>query len=55
MNASSLQFLKDLLAAPSPSGYEGPVRAVWRAETGKYADRVETDLHGNVIAGYHTE
>ena len=55
MESTSLQFLKDLLTAPSPSGYEGPVRDVWRAETGKYADHLETDLHGNVIAGYHTE
>lgn len=55
MESTSYQFLKDLLAAPSPSGYEGPVRAVWRAETEKYADRVDTDLHGNTIAGYHVE
>ena len=39
---------------PGPSGYEGPVRAVWKDAVAKYADRVEVDVHGNTI-GVHNE
>lgn len=51
MEASALQFLKDLLAAPGPSGYEQPVQAVVRSYVQSFADDVRTDLHGNVIVG----
>jgi len=54
MRSSSKRFLVDLLKAPSPSGYEGPVRAVWKDAVKKYADRVEVDVHGNTI-GIHNE
>ena len=54
MRPASKQFLVDLLSAPGPSGYEGPVRAVWKAAVEKYADRVEVDVHGNTI-GVHNE
>lgn len=50
MNEKSLQFLKQIVEAPSPSGYEEPAQRVYREYTRQYADRVETDLHGNVIA-----
>ena len=50
MRAASKQFLQDLLNAPGPSGYEGPVRAVWKREVATYADAVEVDVHGNAIA-----
>lgn len=50
MDDHSLQFLKDLLAAPSPSGYEQPVQNVVRTYVGPFADEVETDWHGNLIA-----
>lgn len=50
MDDHSLQFLKDLLAAPSPSGYEQPVQNVVRAFVGPFADEVNTDWHGNLIA-----
>ena len=49
MRKSSRAFLEALLSAPSPSGYEGPVREVWRAEVKKYADEVTVDVHGNAI------
>ena len=49
------QFLEDLLAAPGPSGYEGPVRAVWKKEVETYADAVEVDVHGNVIAALNAQ
>ncbi len=52
MREASKQFLKELLAAPGPSGYEGPVRSVWKEEVSRYADAVEVDVHGNAIASY---
>ena len=53
MRKASRAFLQALLSAPSPSGYEGPVREIWRTEIGNYADEVEVDLHGNAIAVHH--
>jgi tetrahedral aminopeptidase len=50
MDDHALAFLKDLLHAPSPSGYEQPVQAVIRNYVGAFADDVRTDWHGNVIA-----
>ncbi len=50
MHAPSYQFLKDLLATPSPPGYERPVQDVVRKWAGQYADEVNTDSHGNVFA-----
>jgi tetrahedral aminopeptidase len=50
MRKESRIFLEAMMQVPSPSGYEGPVREVWKAETDKYADRVTVDLHGNAIA-----
>ena len=50
MRDESFRFLSDLIDAPSPSGFEGPVREVWSSYVGQYADSVRTDLHGNVIA-----
>ena len=55
MRAASKQFLVDLLSAPGPSGYEGPVRKVWEAEVKKYADRVEVDVHGNAVGIYNAD
>lgn len=48
MRKESLQFLKDLIAAPSPSGFEQPAQRVVRARMEKIADEVRTDVHGNV-------
>lgn len=48
MRKESLQFLKDLIAAPSPSGFEQPAQRVVRARMEKYADEITTDVHGNV-------
>jgi len=54
MEKSSLSFLKRLLNAPSPSGYERPVQAVVRRFVKSFADEVSTDWHGNVIAAVNT-
>jgi tetrahedral aminopeptidase len=50
MENSSLEFLKQLLETPSPSGFERPIQDVVRRYVADFADRVTTDLHGNVIA-----
>ncbi len=49
MRKESLQFLKDLIAAPSPSGFEVPAQRVVRARMAEYADEIRTDVHGNVM------
>jgi putative aminopeptidase FrvX len=50
MDKAALDFFKRVLATPSPSGYEGPVQTLVREYTESFADRVSTDVHGNVIA-----
>lgn len=50
MRTESLDFLKNLVKAHSPSGYEQPAAAVYRAYTKAFADRVTTDVSGNVSA-----
>ena len=55
MREASKNFLQKLLSAPGPSGYEGPVRDVWKEEVGNYADSVTTDIHGNAIASLGSE
>jgi putative aminopeptidase FrvX len=49
MNKKSLAFLKALLEAPSPSGFEQPAQKVWREYVEPHADRIETDVHGNCV------
>ena len=49
MRKESLKFLKDLIAAPSPSGFEEPAQRVVRGRMEKFADEIRTDVHGNVI------
>ncbi len=50
MRQASLDFLKRIVDTPSPSGYEQPAARVYRAYTEPFADRVATDVHGNVTA-----
>ncbi|MBA4020398.1 MAG: hydrolase [Pirellula sp.] len=50
MEAAALEFLKELLNTPSPSGFEGPGQGVVRRYVKSFADKVTTDSHGNVIA-----
>jgi len=44
------KFFKDLVIAPSPSGFEQPAQEVYRNFVDEFADDVTTDVHGNVIA-----
>jgi endoglucanase len=46
----SLDFLRALIEAPSPSGFEQPAQRVVRERAKAFADEVQTDVHGNVMA-----
>lgn len=46
----SKDFLHKLLTTPSPTGAEQPIQRIVRDRMKRYADVIETDLHGNVIA-----
>ncbi|HEX4129244.1 MAG TPA: M42 family metallopeptidase [Pirellulales bacterium] len=50
MDAAAQSFLQRILETPSPSGFERPVQNHVREYLGAHADRITTDLHGNVIA-----
>jgi endoglucanase len=50
MRSESFDFLKTLVEAPSPSGFEQPAAAVFRAYTAEFADSVDTDVMGSVHA-----
>lgn len=49
MNKDSYSFLKDLMQQPSPSGFEIPAQKVIRQQLKLFADKIITDVHGNVI------
>lgn len=49
MDDAPLAFLKRLLETPGPSGFEGPIQSVVKEYAKDFAERIETDLHGNVI------
>jgi len=50
MNQQDFDFLKELVEASSPSGYEQPAARRLRHEMEGVADELRTDLMGNVIA-----
>jgi endoglucanase len=50
MQKKDLDFLRALVEAPSPSGFEQPAAAVFRERLSKSADRVETNVMGSVHA-----
>lgn len=50
MRAESFKFLKTLVEAPSPSGYEQPAAKVFREYVTPIADEVSTDVMGSVHA-----
>lgn len=51
MTNESYEFLRAMEETPSPSGFEPPAQRIVRARMKKYADSIETDVHGNVIVG----
>ncbi|MCK4535920.1 MAG: M42 family peptidase, partial [Desulfuromonadales bacterium] len=50
MNEKDFAFFKELIEAPSPSGFEQPAQRVIRRELNGVADDIQTDVMGNVIA-----
>ena len=50
MRSESLAFLKDIVNTPSPSGFEERAAEVYRGYTKAFADKIVTDVHGNVAA-----
>ena len=50
MREESVQFLKALVEAGGPSGYEGPVQALFRRQVEPLAESVTTDVMGNTTA-----
>lgn len=50
MREESLSFLRTLLTAPSPTGFEIAGQRVWRDYVAQFADKVESDAYGNVYA-----
>lgn len=50
MDDRSLSFLRKLLDAPGPSGYETAPATVWREEANQFADEVTSDVLGNSYA-----
>jgi endoglucanase len=50
MEASRLDFLRQLLGTPGPSGDEAAAARVWRAEARQFADSVSADVAGNSYA-----
>ena len=49
MRDESFQFLKQIEETPSVSGFEQPVARIVRKRMSKWADDIQTDVHGNVI------
>ena len=50
MEARATDFLRRLLDAPGPSGYERAPARVWRTEAESFADEVSLDVIGNSYA-----
>jgi endoglucanase len=50
MRQESLDFLKELVNAPSPSGFEQPAQRVVREYLTPYADEIRIDVMGNLLA-----
>ncbi|MDR2763101.1 MAG: M42 family metallopeptidase [Planctomycetaceae bacterium] len=50
LETQSKEFLKQILTAPSTTGFEEPVQNIVRQYAQSFADTINTDIHGNVIA-----
>ncbi len=50
MRKESLELLRGLLNAPTPSGYEAPGQRIWCEYVRQFADEVRTDAYGNAVA-----
>src|SRR4051812_15152857 len=50
ISPSSLAFLKGLLDAPAPSGFETAAARAWRSEAESFSHKVTPDVAGNSMA-----
>ncbi|MDP8231593.1 MAG: M42 family metallopeptidase [Candidatus Zophobacter franzmannii] len=50
MNTKHKTFFKNLVTSYSPSGYEKPAQKIYYDYVKQFADKVEADVNGNVIA-----
>ncbi|MBN1553997.1 MAG: M42 family metallopeptidase [Phycisphaerae bacterium] len=50
MRSESLDFLRELLTTPTPSGYESAGQKLWCQYVRQWADEVHTDAYGNAVA-----
>ncbi len=50
MNKQAFKFFKELIEAPSPSGFEQPAQRVIRKGLADVVDDIRTDVMGNVVA-----
>ncbi|MFN8388654.1 MAG: M42 family metallopeptidase [Bdellovibrionota bacterium] len=55
MNKDSMDFLKKLLETPSPSGFEQPIQKIVKRHMAAYADSIEVDVHGNLVACHNPD
>ena len=55
MQKESKDFLYRLLDTPSPTGSEQKIQRVVKERMKKYADLIESDLHGNLIIGLNSK
>jgi putative aminopeptidase FrvX len=50
VETQSREFLRRLLDAPGPSGFEARAARVWREEAGRFCEGVQADVSGNSLA-----
>jgi putative aminopeptidase FrvX len=55
LEEARIAFLRNMIASPSPSGFEQRVQQVIREDIRQYTDEVRTDVHGNVIAALNPD
>ncbi|MEJ7837289.1 MAG: M20/M25/M40 family metallo-hydrolase [Thermomicrobiales bacterium] len=55
MELAQRDFLKRLLNAPGPSGFESIPAGIWRIEASRFADTVDHDVIGNSYASLRSE
>ena len=55
MDSKAESFLKDILATPSPSGYESPLQGIVRHYAGEFAERITADSHGNLMTARNVD
>lgn len=50
MEDSALQYFRQAIETPSPSGFEEPIQSLTRNYIEPFSEQLRTDVHGNLIA-----